>query len=176
VAGRNPEEAVRNFTRPLRQVVGCVTNAEIVLRGEYRPGALYTLSFNRGDPFRISRTGGRAPLDVGITQHCRIVPGEGARGPWKVRIAAYDFYILEGGRDLVAYHWHPDGVSPIKVPHLHLRSYQSLSRTRLPTGRISVEQFVRLLIAELGVVHRVDDWDATIGRTQQLFETWRTWS
>lgn len=45
----------------------------------------------------------------------------------------------------------------------------------IPTGRVSLEDVLRLAIAEFGVQGQRADWREVIGGTQAKFEQWRTW-
>jgi|SRR5215831_21391693 len=53
-------------------------------------------------------------------QWYRIVQGEGARGPWKVKMTAYFYSLHTNGLEALVSQWHRDGRSPIRAPHLHL--------------------------------------------------------
>lgn len=87
----------------------------------------------------------------------------------------YSYRVLEpDGREIVAYHWHPEGTSPIRHPHLHLTSRLptidlgprfapvALAEAHLPTGPVRLADVVRLLIDELGVAPRRTDWGAVL--------------
>jgi hypothetical protein len=53
---------------------------------------------------------------------------------------------------LFAYHWHPTGASPVTWPHLHvLDPASALRKVHLPTGRISLEEVLRLAVVEFAV-------------------------
>src|SRR4051794_31209841 len=77
-------------------------------------------------------------------------------------ISRYTVALLDSqGRELIAYHLHPAGASPIRYPHLHIARLAErqiaqfdrpwLSRAHWPTGTLQVADFVRMLITELGV-------------------------
>ncbi len=87
-----------------------------------------------------------------------------------VRIG-YAYRLCEhGGREILVYHWHPEGVSPITHPHMHLStrirpiplepvgSTYSLAAHHIPTGQITLADVVRYLIVEAGVEPRRGDW------------------
>jgi hypothetical protein len=59
-------------------------------------------------------------LSLGLRQNYTIVEWEGARGPWKVKTFAYSYVLLTGEDELLAFHWHPRGPSPVTTPHLHV--------------------------------------------------------
>ncbi len=89
---------------------------------------------------------------------------------------AYPYRLLEpGGREILAYHWHPEGVSHLTYPHLHLSSRDrpiplepvgqtiSLADHHIPTSHVTLVDIVRYLIVEVGVEPRREDWCDVIG-------------
>jgi hypothetical protein len=95
---------------------------------------------------------------------------------------AYDYTLLsvESGQEVLAYHWHPTGRSDITYPHLHLYGgvgalQPNIRKAHLPTGRIAVEDVLRLAITHLQVIPLREDWDDIITTTQNAFQIWRTW-
>lgn len=84
---------------------------------------------------------------------------------------AYQYRLLEpGGREILAYHWHPEGVSHVTHPHMHLSSRVrpipiepigltiALANHHIPTGHVSLGDVVRYLIVEIGIEPRRPDW------------------
>ena len=70
-------------------------------------------------------------------------------------------------REVLLYHWHPRGNSPVATPHLHLEQGAQVGRTEirdahLPTGDVSMEAILRVLIEEMGVRPLRPDWDAVL--------------
>ena len=94
-------------------------------------------------------------------------------GALEVRAASYRYRLLDANeREILAYHWHPIGVSPITYPHLHLSGRLApldlgpredpvrLGGMHLPTGGpVTLADVVRLLITEFGVIPRRADWE-----------------
>jgi hypothetical protein len=78
------------------------------------------------------------------------------------------YTVLDVNRtEVLAYHWHPEGVSPVTTPHLHLGAASGVTWPRLqgahmPTGPVALTAFVRCLIEELGVEPRRPDWQAAL--------------
>lgn len=80
------------------------------------------------------------------------------------------------GRELLAFHWHPDGRSPVAFPHLHVSAalrettpsgetaVLPLDKVHIPTGGLSVADAVRLLIAELDIEAQTADWRRRLDR------------
>ena len=179
MAGRTAAEAVHNFLDPLRKAISCVTPAVLDVAGGYHPRpAPHVLTLAQGDPVRLSAD---PPILLSVTQHYRVVEYEGARGPWKVSTVGY-YYVLSGPdeREVIAYQWHPVGRSPVTFPHLHLGfgaaiGYPQLADAHLPTGRVPLEQVLRLAINDFGVQPLRDDWRDVLDTTQAAPEEWRTW-
>jgi hypothetical protein len=95
---------------------------------------------------------------------------------------AYAYELMrEDGHTIVAYHWHPHGVSHVTVPHFHLGHASGVTRpeliaAHLPTGRVSLEQFIRFLLEDFEIRPNKSDWRGILERTQAAFEHHRSWS
>lgn len=182
MAGASPKRAVENFVRPLQRVLSCVTTAVIDRQGGYALGVTYALTVNAGEPVRLAQVARPAHIAMRIAQQYRIVHAEGDRGPLKVQTVAY-MYTLEDadGREVFGYHWHPESRSPSSFPHIHFGAgamvgRAEVQRAHFPTGRVSVEEFVRLVIEAFDVKTRRRDWRAVLQQTQAAFSKWRTWA
>jgi hypothetical protein len=94
-----------------------------------------------------------------------------------VALVGYSYRVLDGmEKELLAYHLHTQGPSPIVDPHLHVSGIwrtdlatssraPELDDLHLPTGGISLSDVVRLLIVEFGVEPRRPDWESVLRRT-----------
>ena len=178
MAGRNPAEAVQNFISPLQSAISCITNAPINIRGGYYASDTpLPLLLGDGSPIKLM---GQS-LFLSIQQLYLVVRAEGDLGPWKVSIVSYAYSLEDDTGAGLHYHWHPAGRSEVKSPHLHLRGSNSqIANTHLrgvhfPTGRIALEDVLRLSIIDFGVRPLKDDWREIIDSTQAKFEGWRTW-
>ncbi len=91
---------------------------------------------------------------------------------YRVEPVSYSYQIRDrSGHELVAYHWHPNGLSRVLHPHMHLSSrirpiplepddgHLNIAGVHLPTRSMSLADIVRFLIAEVGVEPRRPDWD-----------------
>ncbi len=112
--------------------------------------------------------------------HYRVTQAAGVQGPWKVSTAAYLYTLYDKDKhELLAFHWHPE-MAGEKTPHLHLYGASSimgmLAKVHFPTGRISLEQFLRFLIVELKVRPNRNDWESVLRQTQKKHEQFRSWS
>lgn len=182
MAGVSPKQAVQNYVRPLQRALSCVTTAVIDRQGQYDLGIIYALTVNGGQPVRVARAARSETIAIRVGQQYRIVHSQGERGPLKVQTVAY-MYTLEDadGREIFGYHWHPESRSPFSFPHLHFEAGAMVGRAELqsahfPTGRISVEEFLRLVIETFDVKTRRRNWRAVLQQTQAAFSTWRTWT
>jgi hypothetical protein len=185
LAGSTPYEAVSNFIAPLRLAVSCVTQDVLQPHGGYhlstRPHAL---TLGAPEPARL-----KGPVQFGltITQHYKIVETGTEMATveiprdrrYKVRTASY-LYALEDadGREVLAYHWHPD--KKVMHPHLHLGhgaevGHRLCAEAHLPTERIALEALLRCAIEDLCVEPQRQDWEKVLHKTQTDFESWRTW-
>jgi hypothetical protein len=95
----------------------------------------------------------------------------GQRTLQNVRLVSYEYRLLDlDQREIIAFHWHPTGLSNVTDPHLHLSSRLNpiemgrnqepldLADMHIPTGFVTLEDVVRLLISEFGIAPRRDDW------------------
>jgi hypothetical protein len=180
VPGSSPHDAFQKFINPLQRAISCVTPVVFDRRGDDRPFIEHPLTLDEGQPVSVRRNPGRPALAVRITQRYQIVRAAGRRGPWKVQTVGY-WYTLEDreGQEIIAYHWHPAETPHILYPHMHAEQGGNglieLQKAHLPTGRIAVEEFLRLLIETFAVRPRRVDWNRILRETQAEFEKWRTW-
>jgi len=84
-------------------------------------------------------------------------------------------------RELVAYHWHPAGISPVTDPHLHLSGRLApldlgpgdapipFGEMHLPTGPVTLADVVRLAITEFAVTPRRSDWETVLRQHRDPF-------
>ena len=68
---------------------------------------------------------------------------------------------------MLLYHWEPRGNSPVVIPHLHLEQAAGVIReevrdAHLPTGDVSLNAILRVLIEEVGVQPRRSDWNSIL--------------
>ena len=87
---------------------------------------------------------------------------------WQIEVSSYFYELLDSdGREILAYHWHPRGNSPVATPHLHLEQGAQVGRpevrdAHLPTGEVSLNAILRVLIDEMGVRPVRSDWDSIL--------------
>jgi hypothetical protein len=183
MAGRTAAEAVNNFLTPLQHALSCVTLEVPSVGGGYHVSPMsdppQVLLF-QNNPVIL---GHDKRFALKLIQQYRVVEGEGERGPWKVSTVAY-YYTLEipgpARQEVLGYHWHPQERNAITYPHLHL--YQgagvlqhNLLKAHLPTARIAIEDLLRFVITQLGVLPLRKDWEVILAETQDAFQQWRMW-
>jgi hypothetical protein len=184
MAGKPPPEAVINFLDPLTRALSCVTREVVSVRGGYHVAIPPHALLFQNNPVVLGQD---KRFALKLIQQYRIVEDEEpGRGPWKVSTVAY-YYTLETpetsaapSQEVLGYHWHPQERNAVTYPHLHL--YQgagtlrhNLIKAHLPTARVAVEDVLRCVITQLGVVPLRDDWEAILTETQSAFQQWRTW-
>jgi hypothetical protein len=172
LAVRTPAEAVRTFVGAFQSVVSCLTVARFSAEG-YRPIDLpYSAELQDGEAVVIAGP----PLRLLIVLRYRIVQAANSPGAWVVQLTAYDYELLDNSdREILAYQWHPQARSPVTWPHVHLgpaagELWRPLGRAHLPTGRIAVQDVLRLAIRDFGVPPRRANWEAVLDRTQRALE------
>ena len=192
MAGRNPNEAFRQFITPLREALSCVTERRLTTSHQrsYATNTIYSVVLNDMDPVRLKSDGIATPVYISIGQNIRVIETgdqEDPRGPYKVQTVEY-FYDLRAdtNTELLTFHWTPEakGDGVVTFPHLHVeRSLiaptapvrpRDFHKIHVPTGRVSVEAIIRLAITEFGAVPLKDDWAAVLDRTEAAFLAWRT--
>jgi hypothetical protein len=161
-ASRTPAEAVERYRGRIVRLLSCVTSAHTTVSGYHASDLPHRLSLADGDPVRLR---GELRLALDATEQYRVY--EDADG-WHVEIVGYLYAVQYEGRELVAYHWHPHGDSPITWPHMHVGADirvgdRWLGKVHLPTGAVALECVVALAIAELGAEPLREDWERLIG-------------
>jgi hypothetical protein len=180
--GRNPPAAVKAFTQPLQLALSCIGSVKIVLS----QGALGTVGdthswlLNDGTPIALGDG-----LFFQASMKFETVDRGQSKGRDRYRISTQEYiYEVTGPKrqPLISAHWHPLARNSTFVdPHWHIggvsvaqdRVY--LDRAHIPSPRVSIEEFIRLMIEELGVAPRNDDWDKRLRQTHKVFAKYKTW-
>jgi hypothetical protein len=165
----------------LRPIVACVTDRPLFASRVTATSDRYGVAFRPIDRPAFIALGARQRLLLLVDLQIDVKVGPS--GDVSTQIAAYHYHVLDRDeREIIAFHWHPEGVSPIRFPHLHLSSTigrvplpggssVDLAGMHLPTGSIALADVVRLLIVEFRAVPRRDDWEAILNRPQHLLLT-----
>lgn len=151
--------------------MACVSNQPIravgANRTPYVPASVSFLPLDMPAPLRLT-SGARLWLSFRFDVTTRVSPDENGVQAMPV---SYGFRLSDRSDDeLMAFHWHPVGLSPVVLPHLHLssrlpelavdggRANLALAALHIPTGHVALSDIVRFLIAEVGVEPRRSDW------------------
>lgn len=190
MAGKTPEEAVDDFVEPLRETLACILTGTVFGSGNAvgrRHGlTLYTEGQPSPNVARLSTHGGEGDLLFQLVHLYADVPvprGD-QRGAYEVRTSFYHYRILDREEnELVVYHWEPEGISPVRMPHLHVPAAPSLvlpqragsrqssekthlGKFHLPTGWITIEAIAELLIRDFKVDPRNSNWEDVLRRSR----------
>jgi hypothetical protein len=187
--GRTPQEAVRHYTQALQDALSCVVQGRLVrlAANPFEPDpAIHPIALNGDEPAPLR---GPARLYLVVNQNYSIVRTEDETSPrWKVSTRGY-FYGLqtEQGAEAVSFHWSPRPGEMIARPHAHvgrrllstpitlgLASFD-LPRVHIPTGRVALEEVIRMAIQEFAVEPRREDWEQVLERTQSASQRWGSW-
>jgi len=181
VPGRNPHAAVNAFLDPLKQALSCIGGpAHFSLtpgaRGDVGKTHAWTLNegrvldLGRGLAFRAAMQ--FETLDLGESEK---------RNRFRVTTREYIYAVSVGGQEILAAHWHPASSSPFTEPHWHIGAVALtevgayLEGTHIPSPRVSFEQMIRLMIDQMGVAPRRQDWSKVLERTESRFVEHRSW-
>jgi hypothetical protein len=187
VPGRTPQEAFQAFVDPLGRAIACIAHAKFNCSpgGRAEVDKEHQLYLNRADhvPLRGRFSNGtRMPgLELGVRMRYRII-ADTDNGPYRVTTCAYDHLLTTAsGEVILNYHWHPDGNSHVKSPHVHVGASQLSAdavlshKTHVPTGRVSLEWVIRSAV-EFGAEPLHDDWADRLDAVEAPFIEHRSWS
>ena len=164
--GKTYAEAVANYQRGIQRAVSCVTRSVVDVAGGYYPSpAPHRLTMNSGLPVAL---GGPSHLMLRLQQFYRVDETGSPGVPWRVAVIEYYYAVLNSEeQEVLLYHWHPRGSSSVTTPHLHLKQgaqvgHPEVRGAHLPTGAVSLNAILRVLIAEMGVSQLRPDWESIL--------------
>lgn len=156
-----------------------VSSPYVDVKGGYHASTTpHPLTLMDGLPVEL---GGGTSLTVQISQQYRVIENPDPREPWQVKTVAYHYTLGESdGHEILSYQWHPSVPGSVSFPHLHLQYGAHLRRSEfgrahLPTGRVTLEGFVRLLLDDFDVPPARDDWEQALEESRREFDSDRTW-
>lgn len=182
MAGESREAAVAAFLQRIRSTLGCVTRVTAVasppIPGRPRGVTVYAAGQDEPSQLRLRTHGGHGDVILRLAHEftTQRISRVHTRGLYEVSNSFYLYEILDlEENEIVVYHWHPIGASPITTPHLHVSAAGAivlkqragsrlagrktqLGRFHLPTGDIQLEDIVELLIREFAVEPLRPDW------------------
>lgn len=166
ITGPTPAAATRALRDSLQRAASCVTTAVVIDRRDPLESELY-LAVRLSTAF-----GGHLALSIRHFYDLTPARSHERRDRWQARTTAY-YYTLDDadGREILAYHWHPAGRSPIVEPHLHLGAgagtlRRELEKAHLATGIITPVAVLALLLDQFEIRPRRADWRAVLEHTQ----------
>ena len=162
--GRTTHEVEANYLDNLQRLVSCVTPSVVTAELHQPFPVPHSATINDGDPVLMS---GASRLQLAFRQSFIIEESE-QDSSWRVVVGSYSYEVHDAdGSEVLLYHWHPRGNSPVVIPHLHLEQGTGVIRevvrdAHLPTGEVSLNAVLRVLIEEMGVNPRRPDWDSIL--------------
>jgi hypothetical protein len=169
---RSPQAAREEFLAPLRRALSCLTDAQIFVPGGKHPGDVEAVALSE-DPLQLrsARIG-----NVGFVLGHQFKVIQDGRKSWRVTTTAYRYHLLsESGQELIGWHWHP---ATSGHPHLHVPAAPIDRRIHVPTGRVSIESVLRLLLTDLEVPPARDhagDFEVVLAECEAPFVEHRRW-
>jgi hypothetical protein len=171
LSARSAHEAIKRFLDPLNLAVSCVSRTPIQQTFEAKP-QVGRMSFQGNEAVRLNS---RHNLSLQVF-HAFEVSADHIG--WRVRSRAYMYHVYAGEeREIIAFHWHPDR-GPVALPHAHFKTLNDpfpMGKAHMPTGRVSLESVIRLLIDELAVEPMRRDWRGVLAKTERAFIEQRSW-
>jgi hypothetical protein len=104
------------------------------------------------------------------------------RNRFRVTTREYIYSAHLRDREFISAHWHRLARnSDVDFPHYHLgmaaltEDGGYFARAHIPSPRVSLEAFIRLMIRDLGLTPARDDWEERLARGEEAFEEHRSW-
>ena len=162
MAERTRIQAIHAYVSQLQRIVSCVSQDIVRAQGSYgNPNTPVALSLAGGRPVRLR---GPQRIRLRVRLRLQLVQAEELRGHWQAEAAAYEYRLSDhDDREILAYHWHPDGQSETRTPHLHLGAaaeigHAALLTAHLPTGHVASPDVLRLAIESFDAEPLRHDW------------------
>lgn len=200
MAGKTPYKAYNEYLKRIASSVGCITNEKLIgpHRSEIADGAQFVLSTGENVPIMVSHYYGdarRKRVWIYVGQVCRIIRDPRPDyGPYRVTTLKYKYQVLIGtaseeaeeAKEIIEFHYtqSPDRSGSVAFPHAHVRARAiarpftrkvwSLHRVHLPTDRVSVEQFIEMVINDFGAKPTRRDAIRLLRENDRRFRNYRT--
>jgi len=168
--GRSAQEALKKFIDPLKETVSCLgQQAKWVYGSKIALGQRVTTSL--ASPVTVKSSLYDRGLTLTSTIAVKIIEdGRPNMGPYRCSTQEYIHTISTGNERLLAFHWHPENLSPELGPHLHLgkKRFPQLKTIHIPTSRTTLEYVIRMMLDELGADPTPTKPSLTDDRRQKL--------
>lgn len=153
MSARTARQALEDVVQRLQQSISCVSPTVLGYRSEVSD--IYVIvPREQGPRERYTRLPGGSGLSFSASYRAFQASGERR---WTANIATYRYGLYDrDGREILSYHWHPDGHSHVTTPHLHLggggASWRiDLSKAHVTTGMVTLEAVLLLAIEDLAL-------------------------
>jgi hypothetical protein len=171
-----PEEALASLREQVCSVVQCVTTQPVVMFRSQSDAAIGRIGFAPVErPASLRTHSRRRSLFMLLEVNVQAVAADGTPKEFNAIPRGYAYEILDrDGHEIIAYHWHPLGLSTVKYPHEHLSNQVrpiELGRNQEPlpladlhiaTGLVPLAHIVRMLIEEFEVEPLREDWNMVL--------------
>lgn len=161
--GRTAREALRSVKDEAQRRLTCVSDGVVIVSQEpgVPVGDRYALTFSQ-DPIRLA---GHLRIGLHIAERYRLRSADPQPRRVEIGLSGYDYTLVTADkREILAFHWHPEGRSHVTEPHLHLSTASApatlpeLARAHLPTGSVELNALLRSLLRDFGVEPNRADW------------------
>lgn len=177
MSARDAHQAVNRYVQTLQSALHCITPAKL-WRGSTEVNVNHVLVFDRSLYVELRRQnpddGQRyEPIYLSLLIGYRIISNPG--NPPRVVTVSYQFAISNRQhQEILAFHWHPEGISDVREPHMHVGAGivdagkgdfgKGFSNFHIPTGHVALPHVVRFLLTDFNVVPNRRDWEAALSR------------
>lgn len=162
---RSESEAVRQYVESLQRAISAFRGNVFLVRGAFNIAAdAHTLALAGDTSMPLLDAAGERRLAFRPEFYFRTVEVAAAPRLWTVRTAAcvYRLDEIDGGRQLVGYHWHPHVVG-IPYPHVHLlAAHADLRRLHIAVGHCTLAHVLTFAMRDFGIQPVRDDWPAAL--------------
>ncbi len=165
MTGSTPGAAARATRDALQALLSTISN--VVLRTDAAGPAVLLTARDR----LSRRSGGHISLHLLYAFNTVSDVARPRSERWQARTVGYQYRLEDrDGREIVAYHWHPQGPSHVAVPHLHLGAAlgtirPEMTKAHLETGMVAPSAIFTLAIEHFAVVVRRSDWASIFEKT-----------
>ena len=171
---RNSHAAIERHKGVIQRSLSCVCS------DVWQASESYLVLNNGRTPIQLRRSG-MGPIYFSATQQFHTAKGTGPRWrDWKVYTDGYAYTVSEDpdlSHELISWHWHP---TTRLDTHIHVGkqhpTHSGLAEYHIPSGRVSLEQVIRFLIADLGVTPQRPNWDGVLSDSHRRFIEYRRWA
>jgi hypothetical protein len=171
--GRTAAQAREAFLAPLQRSLSCISSAQLWVPASKRPGENEAILLSKDPlPLHSDRIG-----DVQLVLGHQFKVVKDGPNKWHISTVAYRYHLLDpNGREMLAWHWHPG--TGTDHPHMHVSSGLIGRHVHIPTGRVSIEAVLWLLLGDLQVKPTRDhksDWTEILATAERPFIRHRRW-